>query len=61
MKEIMFIDFLTIISPTNQSKRTSDNARINEISRYKSENLWQNRQWASERCVNESDISFESF
>ena len=37
MKEIMFIDFLTIISPTNQSKRTSDNARINEISRYKSQ------------------------
>ena len=29
MKEIMFIDFLTIISPTNQSKRTTDNARAN--------------------------------
>ena len=40
-----------MIFPTNQSKRTSDNARTNEIS----------RQQASERRVNESDISFESF
>ena len=26
-----------MIFPTNQSKRTSDNARANEISRYKSQ------------------------
>ena len=26
-----------MIFPTNQSKRTSDNARTNEISRYKSQ------------------------
>ena len=51
-----------MIFPTNQSKRTSDNARTNEISRYKlKSNQSSNRQQASERRVNESDISFESF
>ena len=50
-----------MIFPTNQSKRTFDNARNNEISRYKSQIKVQNRQRASERRVNESDISFESF
>ena len=50
----------TIIFPTNQSKLASDNARTNENSRYKSHNLWQNRQRASERRVNESGIGFES-
>ena len=41
--------------PTNQSKLTSDNARTNEILRYKSQ-----IKEACERRVNESDISFES-
>ena len=53
--------FQTIDFPTNQSKRESDNAQTNEIFRYKSQNLWQNRQRGSEPGVNESDISFESF
>ena len=47
-----------MIFPTNQSKRTSDNARTDEISL---SNQSSNRQRASERRVNESDISFESF
>ena len=50
-----------MIFPTNQSKRTSAKARTNEISRYKSQDLWQIRHGTSERRVNESDISFESF
>ena len=53
----------TIIFPTNQSKRASDNARTNEISRYKSQikvQICGNRHRARERRVNESDISFES-
>ena len=29
-----------MIFPSNQSKRTSDNERTNQISRYKSQNLW---------------------
>ena len=49
-----------MIFSTNQSKRTSDNVRTNEISRYKSQIKVQNRQRESERRVNESDISFES-
>ena len=54
----------TIIFPTNQSKHASDEARTNEISRYKSQikvQICGNRQRASERRVIESDISFESF
>lgn len=51
----------TIIFPTIQSNYASDNARTNESSRYKSQNFCQIRQRASERCVNESDVSFESF
>ena len=43
-----------MIFPTNQSKRTSHNARTNEILHYKSQ-----IKVASERRVNESDISFE--
>ena len=52
-----------MIFPTNQSKRTSDNAQTSEISRYKSQIKVSNRQRAPgrERRVNESDISFESF
>ena len=49
-----------MIFPTNQSKRTSDNVRTNEISRYKSQIKVQIVS-GSERRVNESDISFESF
>ena len=45
-----------MIFPTNQSKRTSDNARTNKILRYKSQ-----IKVASKCHVNESDISFESF
>ena len=44
-----------MIFPTNQSKRTSDNARTNEILRYKSQ-----IKEACERRVSESNISFES-
>ena len=66
MKGILFInfliqkDFLNTRSRqisfllTNQNRRASDNARTNEISS-------SNRQRASERRINESDISFESF
>ena len=64
MKGILFINFLikTIIFPTNQSKRASDNERTNEISRYKSQIKVQiASEHASERRVNERDISFESF
>ena len=42
---------------TNQN--ASDTARTNEISRYKSKNVWQIRQRASERRVSDNDISFE--
>ena len=43
----------SIIFPTNQPKRASDNARTNEISRYKSQNEGQicgNRQRAIKRA-----------
>ena len=50
-----------MIFPTNQSKRTSDNVRTNEISRYKSQIKVQIVSEQSERRVNESDISFECF
>ena len=43
-----------MIFPTNQSKRTTDNARTNEISRYKSQIKVQ---IVSERRVSESDIN----
>ena len=51
-----------MIFPTNQSKRTSDNARTNEISGCKSQIKVQIVS-TSEHRVNESDIniSFESF
>ena len=48
-----------MIFPTNQSKRTSDNAQTNEISRYKSQIKVQ---IVSEQAsVVEMIISFESF
>ena len=54
-----------MIFPTNQSKRTSDNARTNEISRYKSQIKSSNQikvQIVSEKAsVVEMIISFESF
>ena len=72
MKGILFSDFLIqkdffntrsrqwSFQLTNQ-KRTSDNARTNEnFALQKSNQNW-NRQRASERRVNESDVSFEFF
>ena len=50
----------TMIFPTNQSKHASHNAWTNEISGYKSQ-LKGFVEIASEHCVNENNISFESF
>ena len=49
-----------MIFPTNQSKHASHNAWTNEISGYKSQ-LKGFVEIASEHCVNENNISFESF
>ena len=53
-----------MIFPTNQSKRTSENARTNEISRCKSQikvQICGNRQRASERRVNEAISTLNPF